>query len=189
MNKKITAIQKSKLRLLKSLWRLTFCKFWKVKKSPRALQTVQIVIKFKYVNQVKKMQNSKQLVIYFYVHVQLGERTKSPLGQNPTRTKAHRTISHGTKAHCLIWQGGHKPTFLKENRVMSFIKLLTLIRQLLQGKSHLQCVFTDIIICICCDKQLNLGVKSHWYVKNINSQFGSSIYCNWETYCKRGKYV
>ena len=36
---------------------------------------------------------------------------KSPLGQKPTRTKAHWTISHWTKAHCLIWQGGQKPTF------------------------------------------------------------------------------
>ena len=39
---------------------------------------------------------------------------KSPLGQKPTRTKAHWTISHWTKAHCLIWQGGQKPTSLKE---------------------------------------------------------------------------
>ena len=31
---------------------------------------------------------------------------KSPLEQKPTRTKAHWTISHLTKAHCLIWQGG-----------------------------------------------------------------------------------
>ena len=30
------------------------------------------------------------------------------------------------------------------------------------GKPLLQCVFTDIIISpICCDKQLNLGVKSN----------------------------
>ena len=34
---------------------------------------------------------------------------KSPLGQKPTRTKAH-----WTKAHCLIWQGGQKPTSLKK---------------------------------------------------------------------------
>ena len=86
---------------------------------------------------------------------------KSPLGQKPTRTKAHWTISHWTKAHCLIWQGGQKPTSLKK-KFKSFINLLTLIRLLLQGKSHLQCVFTDIIISpVCCDKQLNLGVKSH----------------------------
>ena len=39
---------------------------------------------------------------------------KSPLGQKPTRTKAHWTISHWTKAHCLIWQGGQKPTSLKK---------------------------------------------------------------------------
>ena len=38
----------------------------------------------------------------------------SPLGQKPTRTIAHWTISHWTKAHCLIWQGGQKPTFLKK---------------------------------------------------------------------------
>ena len=37
---------------------------------------------------------------------------ESPLGQKPTRTKAHWTISHWTKAHCLIWQGGQKPTSL-----------------------------------------------------------------------------
>ena len=101
---------------------------------------------------------------------------KSPLGQNPTRTKAHWTISHGTKAHCYIWQGGQKPTSLKKkNGLKSFIKLLTLIRLLLQGKSHMQCVFTDIIISpACCDKQLNLGVKSHWYLKKINLQFGAN---------------
>ena len=40
------------------------------------------------------------------------------------------------------------------------MKLLTLIRLSLQGKSHLQCVFTNIIISpVCCDKQLNSGVK------------------------------
>ena len=39
---------------------------------------------------------------------------KSPLGQKPTRTKAHWTISHWTKAHCLIWQGGQKPTSLEK---------------------------------------------------------------------------
>ena len=87
---------------------------------------------------------------------------KSPLGQKPTRKKAHWTISHWTKAHCLFWQGGQKPTSLEKNRYKSFIKLLTLIRLLHSGKSHLQCVFTDIIISpVCCDKQLNLGVKSH----------------------------
>ena len=97
---------------------------------------------------------------------------KSPLGQKPTRTKAHWTISHWTKAHCLIWQGGQKPTSLKK-RFKSFIKLLTLIRLLLQGRSHLQSVFTEIIIYpVCCDKQLNLGVKSHRYLKKINLKFG-----------------
>ena len=39
---------------------------------------------------------------------QLGNR------QRPTGTKAHWTISHWTKAHCLIWQGGQKPTSLKK---------------------------------------------------------------------------
>ena len=38
-----------------------------------------------------------------------GGTDKSPLGQKPTRT-----ISHWTKAHCLIWQGGQKPTSLKK---------------------------------------------------------------------------
>ena len=45
---------------------------------------------------------------------ELGGTDKSPLGQKPTRTKAHWTISHWTKALCLIWQGGQKPTFLKK---------------------------------------------------------------------------
>ena len=98
-----------------------------------------------------------------------GGTDKSPLGQKPTRTKAHWTISHWTKAHCLIWQGGQKPTSLKKNRFKSFINQLTLIRLLFQGISHLQCVFADIIIpSVCCDKQLNLGVRSHWYLKKIN---------------------
>ena len=57
---------------------------------------------------------------------------KSPQGQEPTRTKAHWTISHCTKAHCLNRQGGQKPTSLK-NRFKSFFKRLTLIRLLLQG--------------------------------------------------------
>ena len=38
-----------------------------------------------------------------------GGTDKSPLGQKPTRTKAH-----WTKAHCLIWQGGQKPTSMKK---------------------------------------------------------------------------
>ena len=84
---------------------------------------------------------------------------KSPLEQKPNQTKVHWTISHWTKAHCLIWQGGQKPTSLKKNRFKSFIKQFTLIRLLLQGISHLQCVFTDImyIFPVFCDKQLNLG--------------------------------
>ena len=57
-------------------------------------------------------------------------------GQKPTGTKAHLTTSHWTKAHCLNWQGGQKPTYLKTNRVKSFINLLTLIRLPLQGISH-----------------------------------------------------
>ena len=62
--------------------------------------------------------------------------------------------------------------------------MLTLIRLLLQGKSHLQCGFTDIIISpVCCDKQLNLGVKSPIDIwrKSIHS-LGQTIYYNWETY-------
>ena len=43
-----------------------------------------------------------------------GGTDKSPLGQKPTKTKAHWTISHWTKAHCLIWQGGQKPTSLEK---------------------------------------------------------------------------
>ena len=39
---------------------------------------------------------------------------KSPLGQKPTRTKAHWTISHWKKVHCLIWQGGQNPTSLEK---------------------------------------------------------------------------
>ena len=39
---------------------------------------------------------------------------KSPLGQKPTRTKAHWTISHWKKVHCLIWQGGQSPTSLEK---------------------------------------------------------------------------
>ena len=70
------------------------------------------------------------------------------------RTKAHWTI--------LIWQGRQKPTSLNQIWFKSFIKQFTLIRLLLQGISHMQCVFTDIIISPeCCDKQLNWGVKSH----------------------------
>ena len=49
-----------------------------------------------------------------YIKGDYGGTDKSPLGQKPTRTKAHRTISHRTKAHCLIWQGGQKPTSLKK---------------------------------------------------------------------------
>ena len=107
--------------------------------------------------------NFQQLCLLELVTCTKRGTDKSPLRQKPTRTKAHWTISHWTKAHCLIWQGGQKPTSLKKNRFQSFIKLLTLIRLLLQGISHLQCVFTDIIIIfpVCCDKQLNLGVKSH----------------------------
>ena len=47
-------------------------------------------------------------------HLCRGGTDKSPLGQKPTRTKAHWTISHWTKAHCIIWQGGQKPTSLKK---------------------------------------------------------------------------
>ena len=44
---------------------------------------------------------------------------------------------------------------------MSFLKLLTLIRLLLQGKSHLQCVFTDIIIStVYCDNNLIWVLKA-----------------------------
>ena len=58
--------------------------------------------------------------------------------------------------------GWTKAHFFEKKRFKSFIKLLTLIRLLLQGKSRLQCAFTDIIISpVCCDKQLNLGVKTH----------------------------
>ena len=39
----------------------------------------------------------------------VGGTDKSPLGQKPTRTRAH-----WTKAHCSIWQGGQKPTSLKK---------------------------------------------------------------------------
>ena len=86
-------------------------------------------------------------MLYTVTRVFLRGTDKSPLGQKPTRTKAHWTIAHWTKAHCLIWQGGQKPTFFKKKRIglFFFIKLSTLIR-LLQGKSHLQCAFTDIII-------------------------------------------
>ena len=58
--------------------------------------------------------------------------------------------------------GRTKAHFFEKNRFKSYIKLLTLIRLLLHGKLHLQCVFTDIFISpVCCDKQLNFGVKSH----------------------------
>ena len=86
----------------------------------------------------------------------VGERTKahwdkSPLGQKPT----------GQKPTALFGRVDKSPLFEKK-WFKSFIKLLTLIRLLLQGKSHMQCVFTDIIISPdCYDKQLNKGVKSH----------------------------
>ena len=92
----------------------------------------------------------------------IGERTKAhwdksplgqkPTGQYPTGQKPLLNLAGWTKAH-----------FFEKDEFKSCIKLLTLIRLLLQGKSHLQCVFTDIIISPeCCDKQLNLGVQSHW---------------------------
>ena len=73
------------------------------------------------------------------------------------------------KSPLLNLAGWTTPTSLK-----SIIKLLTLIRLLFQGKSHLQCIFTDNIISrVCCDKQLNFGVKSHLRIKKIILQFGS----------------
>ena len=93
-----------------------------------------------------------------------GERTKahwdkSPLGQKPTGQ-----YPTGQKPTAKFGRVDKSP-LLKKNRLKSIIKLSTLIRLLLQGKSHLQCVFTDIIIArVCCDKQLNLGVKSHLHL-------------------------
>ena len=40
----------------------------------------------------------------------LGGTDKTPLGQNPTRTKPHWTKPHWTKPHCYFWQGGQNPT-------------------------------------------------------------------------------
>ena len=132
---------------------------------PGPVQTSLVVIRYVY------LQGAIYRHIYIYIYLYHSLQTdfriprgtdKSPLGQKPTRTIAHWTIAHWTKAHCLIWHGGQKPTSLKKKRFKSFIKLLTLIRLLLQRKSHLQCVFTNIIISpVCRDKQLNLGVKSH----------------------------
>ena len=83
-------------------------------------------------------------------------------GQNPTGAKADYWKYPTVKSPLLNLAGWTKAHFFENNRFKSFIKLLTLIRLLLQGKSHLKCVFTDIIISpVYCDKQLNLGVKSH----------------------------
>ena len=80
---------------------------------------------------------------------------KSPLGQKPTGQ-----YPTGQKPTAKFGRVDKSP--LLKNRLKSVLQLLTLIRQLLQGKSQLQCVFTDIIISrVCCNKQLNLGVKSH----------------------------
>ena len=51
------------------------------------------------------------------------------------------------------------------------MKLLTLIRLLLQGKSHTDMIF---FYRVCCDKQPNFGVKSHSHMKKIKLQFGSN---------------
>ena len=91
----------------------------------------------------------------------MGVMGKSPLGQKPTRTKAHWTISHWTKVTAKFGRVDKSPLFEK-NRFKSFMKLITLTRLLIQGKSHLQCVFTEFIISpVYCDKQLNLSVKRH----------------------------
>ena len=81
-------------------------------------------------------------------------------GQKPIGTKAHldkNPLDNITVVKSpLLNLTAH---FLK-NGLKSIMKLLTLIRLalLLQGKSHMQCVFTGIIISrVCCDKQLNLG--------------------------------
>ena len=93
---------------------------------------------------------------YLHIGMHSGERTKahwdkSPLDNTPLDKSPLLNLAGWTKAH-----------FFEKNRLKSFIKLLTLIRLLLQSKSHLQCIFTDIITSpVCCDKQLNLGVKSH----------------------------
>ena len=55
-------------------------------------------------------------------------------GQKPTVQSPLPNLAGWTKAH-----------FFEKNRFKSFIKLLTLIRLLLQGKSHMQCIFTNII--------------------------------------------
>ena len=108
---------------------------------------------------------------------------KSPLGQKPTRTKAHWTISHWTKAHCLIWQGGQKPTSLNKSRFKSFIKLLTLIRLLLPGKSHLQCVSLTLLFLL-----YVVTINLIWVLKAIDiwrksiHSLGHTIYYSWETY-------
>ena len=99
-----------------------------------------------------------------------GGTDKSPLGQKPTGQ-----YPTGQKPTAKFGRVDKSP-LLKNNRLKSIIKLLTLIRLLLQGKSHLQCVFTHKIISrACCDKQLNLGViKSLLHIKKIILQFGSN---------------
>ena len=63
-------------------------------------------------------------------------------GQKPTVQSPLLNLAGWTKAH-----------FFEKNSFKSFIKLLTLIRLLLQGKSHMQCIFTNIINSpVCCDK-------------------------------------
>ena len=81
------------------------------------------------------------MLIMLFLALQMVRRTdKSPLGQKPARTKSHWTISHRTILSPLLnlarWTKAH---VFEKNRFKSFIKLLTLIRLLLQGKSHLQC--------------------------------------------------
>ena len=60
------------------------------------------------------------------------------------------------------WYGIFPPFLIRYLAQLGML-LLNLIRLLLQGISHLQCVLTAIIIIfpVCCDKQLNLCVKSH----------------------------
>ena len=81
------------------MWVLTVCKgYQQMTKSPLSCKELNILAEW---------------LLTVMVGNQRGT-DKSPLGQKPTRTKAHWTIAHWTKAHCLIWQGGQKPTSLEK---------------------------------------------------------------------------
>ena len=120
------------------------------------------------------------LSISTVIPVMAGERTKahwdkSPLGQNPLD---NIPLIKTPLLNLVGWTKAHL-----KNRLKSFIKLLTLSRLLLRGKSHLQCVFTDKIIYVYGVTNNLIGVlKAIYILRKLFYSFGQTIYYNWETY-------